>query len=101
MLARLPGHVWGRWLEYRALVGMGPLHGDLQFGTLAALVANVLRGRGDPLESPADFFPALKAWEQARGEEELRREQYRIGLAWAAIFQAQADQEARQGKGKA
>lgn len=90
-MAEMPGHVLGKWMQFMEMTGFGPLHDDTRFGILASIVANLFRGKHDRVAGPADFFPALRAVEVRQSQQDKAREQYRRGLAWAAILGAQAD----------
>lgn len=105
MIAEMPGHVLGKWMQFMEMTGFGPLHTDTQFGILASIVANLFRGRNDRTAGPADFFPALKAAEVKQAEQDRAKQQYLRGIAWAGIFGAQADrarklEERRLGNGR-
>ncbi len=91
---------WQRWRRFMALCSFGPLHEDLRFGKVCALLYNANRGKDDKPLGPDDFFPALK---QAMGEADadgeltedaiearIKRENEKA-LMWVAIFTAQAE----------
>ncbi len=79
------------------ICSFGPLHDDLRHGTTASMFFNANRGARQSPIGPADLYPALKALERRRSAEELKTEQYRRGLAWAAIFEAQAERAKKRG----
>lgn len=46
-------------MAFYKLEPFGPLHSDEQFGTLCALVANMMRGSGTEMMFADAFFPSL------------------------------------------
>ena len=73
---RMPAHEVRRWQVFHSLFPFGDERADWRMGTVAAVIANVHRGKNSEPAKPSDFMlkpPETQAQKEARWRSALRK----------------------------
>lgn len=73
---RMPAYEFREWQHYHALYPFGDERADWRSGTIAAVIANVNRGKDQQAKSASDFMlkpPETRAQQESRLRDALRK----------------------------